>query len=76
MSKLLATASLSTSAILLAACGGSDNPSTNQPGNGATAPVTNPVATYLPAQGEQDGGCGQAGCRKKFTHVYLGSLFL
>jgi pectin methylesterase-like acyl-CoA thioesterase len=53
MSKLIATASLSASAILLAACGGSDNPSTNQPGNGAAAPVTNPVATYLPAQGEQ-----------------------
>lgn len=52
MSKFLATLGMSASAVLLAACGGSDNGSAGQsPG---TAPVNGtPVATFLPAQGEQ-----------------------
>jgi pectin methylesterase-like acyl-CoA thioesterase len=51
MSKFLATLGMSASAVLLAACGGSDDPSTNQAGSGTPPPAA--VATYLPAQGEQ-----------------------
>src|SRR5438067_13442857 len=51
MSKFLATLGMSTTAVLLAACGGSDNNSTPTPVAATPTPATS-AAAYLPAKGE------------------------